>query len=110
MAAVPSSQSATPPCFEQVPLCVFECENVPSLHLAVGLPLLFEADLEVELMVEEGDMVVDDMVPDGFAAGAGVGAGAGIAEPVLADEVLELFGGLAALVDAPEALLSTPPW
>ena len=34
--AVPSSQSATPPCREQVPECVLECEKVPSLHFAVA--------------------------------------------------------------------------
>ena len=60
---LPSSHSATPPWFEQVPLWCCDLENVPSLHLAV-------APVELVFPVGEEPLPVGAEVP----AVTGVGA------------------------------------
>ena len=73
------SHCATPPCPEQVPVRCFECENMPSLHLAVApAALLSSGAPEPPVAFEVLEVVVRELVVRVAAAGgAGAGAGAG---------------------------------
>ena len=86
-ARVNLSQSATPPCFEHVPLCVFECEYVPSLHLAVAPVASLLTECSAEVLA----------VAAGFAGAAGSAA-----------FDVDLAGAASVLAAAPSFLI--PPW
>ena len=96
LAALPSSQSATPPCLEQVPLWCLECENDPSLHFAV-------APSGEEVIAADFAGFAAAVAAAGFAAGAAAAGAAGAAAGAAA-------AGAAAAAAGAAASFLTPPW
>jgi hypothetical protein len=99
----------TPPCRLQAPVCVGECEYVPSLHCAMA-PAAFVRSSTVDLAAVLGDVVVGagrDVV-----VGAGAAAETGGVTLVRVGAALVTAAGAAGGGDAGVALalaFNTPP-